>query len=392
MSSDLAYVNPQLLNWARERSGVSYEKLGHSLGVAPQQLRAWEDGDGHPPFAKAIRLAEVLRVPFGFLFLEKPPTLETPVPDLRTLHGEQPREPSVDFIDLLYEVLAKQDWYREYAEEHGAKPLTFVSSFSSRDSPEDVASDIRTTLGLEDDFRRNARTWADHLRLLCEAAESVGVLVMRSGVVGNNTHRPLSVQEFQGFAVTDEIAPLVFVNGQDYKSAQIFTLAHELAHIWIGKSGISKVNESEIVSLPKDGPFIRTVPPETVERLCNAIAAETLVPRAEFLAFWREPATEASIQKLARHFFVSTLVILRRAREFDKISVSQFRALLDKEREKRKETSSGGDYYRNVMARHGHTFTDAVLQDLRQGRTLYRDAAALLDMKVPALEKMVKAQ
>jgi Zn-dependent peptidase ImmA (M78 family)/transcriptional regulator with XRE-family HTH domain len=381
-NTDVAYVTPKLLLWARKRRGLRVDKISHSLGVDEGQIEAWEKGSSHPPFNKALQLANILRVPFGFLFLPEPPPIDIPIPDLRTFEDKEAREPSVDFLELLQEVMAKQEWYRDYALEHGAKELPFVGSFTTRAKVVDVATDIRKTLAMNNGFRSKARDKADYLRLFAGSAEDAGILVMRSGVVGNNTHRPLSCNEFQGFAITDRIAPLVFVNARDYKSAQIFTLAHEIAHIWIGKSGISKADETEI-----------PVPRGNVESFSNAVAAETLVPRGEFLRLWREPVDDRLIQRLSRHFFVSTLVILRRARELDQISVGRFITLLEQERNKllnQPTKAGGGDYYRNVTARHGNKLTEAVLQDVRQGSTGYRDAARLLDMKVPALEKLVE--
>jgi Zn-dependent peptidase ImmA (M78 family)/transcriptional regulator with XRE-family HTH domain len=380
-NTDLAYVTPRLLLWARERRGLRVDNISHSLGVGEEQLAAWEQGSSHPPFNKALQLASILRVPFGYLFLPEPPPIDIPIPDLRTFDDKESREPSVDFLELLQEVMAKQEWYKDYAIEHGAKELPFVASCTTRNKVVDVAADIRTTLAMNNGFRSKARNKADFLRLFAGSAEDAGILVMRSGVVGNNTHRPLSCNEFQGFAITDKIAPLVFVNARDFKSAQIFTLAHEIAHIWIGKSGISKADETEI-----------PVPRENVESFSNAVAAETLVPQAEFLRLWREPADDRLIQRLSRQFFVSTLVILRRARELDLISLQRFIILLEQERnnlQNQPTPAGGGDYYRNVTARHGSKLTEAVVQDVRQGSTGFRDAARLLDMKVPALEKLV---
>lgn len=380
-SADLAYVTPKVLAWAIDRAGANTAKLARSLGVEQEQVDAWAQGESHPPFSKALQLATILRIPFGYLFLSDPPRTEIPLPDLRTLPNEELREPSVDFLELLYEVIAKQNWYRDFLEEQGAKRPTFVSKYTSSDSAIEVAADIRQTLSMSNGVRSNARAWSDYLRLLSGSAEDAGVMVMRSGVVGNNTSRPLSAREFQGFAIIDPVAPLVFINGQDFESAKIFTLLHELAHIWVGKSGISNPDETQVST--------NNTPP--IELFCNSIAAEALVPQAEFLNRWRSPVTSERIQQLAQHFFVSTLVILRRAKELDQINTSQFFTLLEQERKKRtKEKPSGGDYYRNVKARHGSNFTEAVLQDVRQGKTGYRDAARLLDVKVRALEKMVE--
>ena len=391
MIRNFARITPKLLTWARERRGLSYERVGRSVGVSADRIVEWERGNAPPPFGKAISLANALRVPLPYLFLQEPPAIDIPLPDLRKLTDTETREPSVDFLELLYEVIAKQQWYREHLEAQDAKELPFVSRFTTRDSVVGIAENIRETLGLENALRRQASSWSDYLSLLSDHAEGVGVLVMRSGVVGNNTQRPLSVREFQGFAITDRLAPLVFVNGADFKTAQIFTLAHEFAHIWIGKSGISNPDQAEPVSTPKDAPFLRVTPPDELELFCNAIAAETLVPREEFLSLpFLRPL---DLQRLARYFFVSTLVILRRARELGLITSPDFQSLLEAERGRQQEApGTGGDYWRNIPARHSRKLTEAVLQEVRQGTTTFRTAAKLLDLKVPTLERLLETR
>jgi hypothetical protein len=120
-----------------------------------------------------------------------------------------------------------------------AEPLGFVGSFETGADPVALAADMRRQLGIGEDFSRVSKSWSDHVARLSRAADAAGILVFRSGIVGGNTRRPLSVDEFRGFALCDELAPVVFVNAADYKAAQSFTLAHGLAHLWIGKSGVS---------------------------------------------------------------------------------------------------------------------------------------------------------
>jgi Zn-dependent peptidase ImmA (M78 family) len=227
-------------------------------------------------------------------------------------------------------------------------------------------------------LRRSARDWGDFVGKLAHRAEEAGVLVMRSGVVANATRRKLSTREFQGFALTDPFAPVVFVNSDDFKAAQVFTLIHEMAHIWIGKSAISHFD-----------PTIPKKPESPIELFCNHVTVETLVPRQEFERAWRNADLEMVTANLARHFWVSSLVILRRAHELGKITKREFLEHIELERRKyKKQKSSGGSYYRNVITRMGSKFTKAVLADVRQGRLLYRDAAKLLKLKVPTLLKL----
>lgn len=383
-STELAYINPEIVAWAIKRSGKTYPQIENSLKVTQEQIKTWEQGFAYPSFSKAVKLATVLRVPFGYLFLDNPPQIEVPLPDFRKFPADaEPRPPSVDLLDVLFSTLAQQDWYKEYALEHRAQPLPFVSSFTIRSEVVRVAQDIGRKLELPS-IRREATSWNDFLTRFTRSAEAVGIMVMRSGVVGNNTKRPLSVNEFQGFAITDRIAPLVFINTKDFESAKIFTLAHELAHIWTGQSGISIADETQTSTSTSD-----------VESFCNAVAAEALVPSDEFLPLWHSRIDIEYIQKLARRFHVSSLVILRRAKELNRISVPAFIQLLDAARLKmtaKKLGSGGGNYHVNVEARHSSKFSEALIDDVRRGRTMYREAARLLDVSVPTLENYVEGK
>ena len=310
-------------------------------------------GDTRPPFDKAQKIAQVLRIPFGYLFLSKPPDLTAPIPDLRTPDERAPL--SLDFLEVVNDALVKQDWYRDYLLEFKSPRLKFVGSFTVKDNPEVIAVDVRRTLGMNLELRRSAKDWADYLGKLCSRSEEVGILVMRSGVVGNSTRRRLSSREFQGFALSDSLSPVVFVNSEDLKAAQVFTLLHELAHIWIGSSAISHFD-----------PTVPKRPESPTELFCNQIAVESLVPAREFVDTWTGSDIEGLTARLSRHFWVSSLVILRRAFELEKITRPEFFKFVESERKKyNKQRASGGNYYRNVVSRMSPQFTKAVLTETR---------------------------
>jgi Zn-dependent peptidase ImmA (M78 family) len=373
--ANVAYINPQILSWARLRSGKSRLELETALKASADEYGAWERGEINPPFDKAQKIAQALSIPFGYLFLSQPPEVTPPLPDLRTLDDQQPL--SLNFLEVVNDALVKQDWYRDYLREIKESKLQFVGRFTSKDAPAEVAKDIRRVLGVNSALRRAAKGWGDYVAKLAHRSEEAGILIMRSGVVGNSTRRKLSLHEFQGFAVTDPYAPVVFVNSDDFKAAQVFTLVHELAHIWIGTSAISHLD-----------PTMRKNPETPVELYCNSVAVETLVPQVEFEAAWQDKDIETVADRLSRRFWVSTLVILRRAYELDKITRTEFFEHLEIQRRKtKKQRSTGGNYYRNVVSRMGSKFSKAVLAEMRGGNLLYRDAARLLKLKVPTLLK-----
>ncbi|MEO5374548.1 MAG: XRE family transcriptional regulator [Alphaproteobacteria bacterium] len=365
-----ALVTPEILKWARMRAGLPLDELAKKVGSSSDVVAAWEAGESRPTFRQAEKFAQATYVPFGYLFLSKPPKEDVSIPDLRTTAGTRPLEVlDVNFMDALRDVQFKLDWYRDYRIDHGHGKLPFVGRFDRSAKPAEVAEDMRRTLGVGPSEREQAHTWEDYFRLLIARAEAVGIWVMRNSVVGN-TKRPLSVDVFRGFAISDPIVPVIFVNSRDAKAAQVFTFAHELAHVWLGESGIS---DSFRTSRLK------------IERLCNAAAAEFLVPEAEFKKTWdRDSGIEENVGDLSKRFRVSRIVIAIRARDLGLIRQSEFDAFFDAERQRwsqeRADPKSGGNSYRTAKVRNGGGFLTAVLASAMSGDLLLRNAGALLSM------------
>lgn len=262
-----ALVTPRLLTWSRLRAGLSEFDVADKIPVKPEKVFEWEVGDSQPTFKQAQKWALLSHIPFGFLFLKEPPSDELPLPDLRTLGGAAPARPSPELVDAVKDVLWKHGWYLDYLKEHEFGPLPFVGRFTSQSPVKEVVADMRKTLHVAENAARP--THEEFLRTLIAAAESVGILVMRSGIVGTNTHRKLDVGEFRGFAISNPLAPVVFINSADAPAARLFTLIHELAHVWINSSGISSVSVNAN---------------RREEIFCNAVAGEFLAPEAAFRA------------------------------------------------------------------------------------------------------------
>lgn len=365
-------VRPELLRWARDRSRIAPERLEKRF----PHLRAWERQEGRPTLRQLEGFAKATRTPIGFLFLTAPPEQPLPIPDFRTIADQPIARPSPDLLDTLYLCQERQAWYREYALAEGEAPLPFVGSGSASEDVETAASRIRRILRLDMEERRNLKSGTDALGLFVERATDAGVLVMASGIVGSNTRRKLDVAEFRGFALVDEIAPLVFLNGADAKAGQMFTLAHELAHIWLGESALSD----------GDG---RTVPEHHVEGYCNRVAAEVLAPlaivRSEFNP--EAPLTDEA-SRLARHFKVSSLVALRRLRDLGALDAETYWDAYDRELDRlrslegrRQSASSGGNFYRTTSARVSPRFARAVIVATLEGRSPFTDAFRLLGFR-----------
>ena len=228
---------------------------------------------------------------------------------------------------------------------------------------------MRETLDFDVRSRRTCPTWADALRLFIRRADDSGILVMVSGVVGSNNNRRLDPGEFRGFALSDLLAPLVFVNGSDAKAAQMFTLAHELAHVWLGTDALSNMQATPATGFRRE------------EVWCNAVAAEFLVPSTELHSELRssEPTPE-TVQRLTRAFKVSALVVLRRLLDTGWLERAAFDILWAREIERIRDEvgSRGGNFYNNTFARVSRRFARALVASTMEGRTLYRDAFRML--------------
>lgn len=282
---------------------------------------------------------------------------------------------SADLLDVVYTCQSRQAWYRDEALVNGEPPLHFVGSLNLATPPAEAADHLRQQLGFSVQARRDCPTWTEALRLFISQAEQAGVMVMVSGVVMNNNNRQLDPQEFRGFALADPLAPLVFINGADSKAAQMFTLAHELAHLWLGQSALSDVQAAE-------------APVHAVETWCNQVAAELLVPQAEFrAALQADEPLEVALQRLARHFKVSTLVLLRRMLDVGWLDRAAFwRAYRDEEARLQTlaaRNAGGGDFYRTTVSRVSRRFAQTLVASTLEGRTLYRDAFRMLGISKP---------
>lgn len=359
-------VSPDMLRWARDRAQMDVLALTARF----PKLEAWEAGEVLPTLKQLENYARATHAPIGYFFLPAPPVEPVPIPDFRTMADRAVVHPSPDLLDTVYTCQERQAWYRDFSLIDGQPPLSFVGALNANMAPVQAAEQIRQTLGFDVDARRNCRTWTEALRLFIEQAESLGVMVMVSGVVLNNNYRHLDPQEFRGFALADDRAPLVFINGADSKAAQMFTLAHELAHLWLGQSALSDVSAGETSD-------------NAIETWCNQVAAELLVPMDVFLnELVADEPVHDTLSRLARRFKVSTLVVLRRLADAGRLDRNAFfRAYRDELAHLRNIAatgSGGGDFYRTTASRVSKRFARALVESTLEGRTLYRDAFRML--------------
>lgn len=367
-------IKPDLVQWARERAGLAVGALASRF----PKLEAWERGEAQPTMKQLEAFASATHVPIGYLFLPEPPEERLPIPDFRTVPDATLRAPSPDLLDTIYAMQLRQSWLRETLLDEEADPLEFVASARLWDAPEAVGREMRRIIGIDDGWAAAVRTWQDAVSRLRHAVEDLGIMAVINGVVGNNTHRKLDVQEFRGFALCDRHAPLIFVNGADSKSAQMFTLAHELAHVWLGSEGVSGFD-----NLFPGG--------SRIEDFCDKAAAEFLVPERELRACWSDARrAERPFDDLARRFKVSPIVAGRRAMDLRLVDREDFftfyRAYIAAER-RRSKGSGGGDFYNNQASRVGELFSRHVIRAAIEGRVGFKEAYDLTGLRGGAFQE-----
>lgn len=359
----LTDINPNILEWA-----INYSAQGIEVRAKFPKLNSWLKSEDFPTVRQLEKFAKITRVPFGYFFLDKEPEIKLSIPFFRTIKEDRPTSFSPELIDTVKIVEQRKVWLRDFLIQSGADKLAFVGSEKNNSNYKDIVKKIRTELGIDELWASKQSNWEDSLNYLIEKAESVGINVIRNGVVGNNTHRKLNYKEFRGFALVDDYAPFLFINGKDFKSAQMFTLAHELAHIWIGSSAVFDLRQM----LPAEN---------KTEILCNKVAAEFLVPEKQILDNWDTfKKTDDYFQAIAQYFKVSKIVAGRRLLDLNLISKNDFFEFYNEyiaNIPKGKKGKDGGNYYNTQPLRIGKRFANIVITAAKRGTLLYRDAYRL---------------
>lgn len=360
-------VAPAVLAWALDVTGADQEKLRDRFKIAD-----WVEAKAQPTLKQLQDFAKATGIPFGYLLLQKPPDWRLPIPDFREGY-DGPPSPSADLMAVLGQSQRRQEWYREYVLGLGAERLGFVGSAATMTTLE-AAARIRAQLDFEVADRRGRG--AETRKTLLRNFEELGGLTVATSMVDNNTHRLLDAKEFRGFSLVDDFAPLVFVNTNQTLNGQIFTLAHEYAHVWRGISGIGNASA-------------RDQGHSEIERWCNAVASEVLVPREDLVSRHARvaalPLTDA-LEALAREFRCGTLVILQALHRTGARPIEDFGVAYERELKRLQvlggpQGKGGGDYYLTLPYRAGERFSRALIADTLEGKTPISEAMRLMAMK-----------
>lgn len=380
MSSIDYHVSTTMLDWIADTQGTDRQGLAELIAptIKPDSKKLQKFLDGVINQSQADKLIKLANIPFGFLFLNQPPPINfaKPIlPDFRTVQDSDPL--SADFYAVLNDIQGKVDWYRDYLKQEDMLPenLSFVGKFNLHDKAEKIATDIAQTIGY-DIVQRNELNKDKYFSYIAELLEKIGILVFKSGIVNGNTHRKLNVREFRGFAIADKQIPVIFINGADAASAQLFTLLHEVAHIWLGESGVSN-------------PDPRT--DNATEKLCNQVASEFLVPKEEFLQQWQpEKDVQENLAVLAKYFRVSTYVIAIKAIQNKLIEYKIWQEIRQNDLAVVKKEGGGGSYYNNLPIQNSKMFTQTIVQAAMSQKILLRDGAKLLNARPATIVELHK--
>ena len=367
MPRETIEVAPATKAWLLQQ--IKIDQLNPKLW---QQVEQWRLGEKALTFHQLENLSKASRIPLGYFFLQNPPREELPLLEYRTVDSLELQRPSRELIDTVQNMEDIQAWMRDYLKDAGFSPLTFVGSQRQTLELKAVVAAMLEELGLSHQWYREGKCPEDLIKLLRRKAEYAGILVMSSGIVGANTHRQLSVDEFRAFTLLDNYAPLIFLNTADSANGRLFSLVHEMAHIWVGVNSL--FNDSS-------GTASDASP---LEQRCNAIAGEFLVPDKDFVSIWNKQSVPNSlletVSKIADYFHCGQLVIARKALDHGFILNTQYgmlaRAAIDRFQDKQRD-KNGGDFYRSMGTRLDHRFFNALVNSVQEGRTSDTEALRL---------------
>lgn len=369
------------MKWAREKARYDIATAARKIGRPASEIEAWENGSLRPTLAQARKVAEVYRRSLAVLYLPEPPTDFDTLRDFRRLPRGVPREYSPELALLVRQLHVRQEWLREFLRYQGAGELPFVGSASPDAPVEETATSIREQLGVSTEEQTRCRGRGDALRLWIDRTEDGGIAVCRQGTI--------ECEEARGLVLADAHAPFVYLNSSDALAGQLFTLLHELAHLWLGCPGISNLERLERRPRTQE---------DRIEAFCNRLASHVLL---EDQPFWKQWESAACAQPLrervegaSRAFKVGEEVVARRLMDRSAITRQQYRQLRSsyaarwQEHARRRRGKSGGDYYHSTIARNSRHFTCAVIEASSSGAVTILDASALLRVKANHLPKL----
>lgn len=349
-------VRPEVLHWAVEYSQKGADVFRKKF----PRFDRWLSQTAQPTIKQLEELARFAHVPFGYLLLDHAPRVNIEaIDDFRTKrnHPVRAHAYSPELRDTILAIRARQDWLRDYKKQQDYAPVSLVECLDRHVGDANFVQTMREMLDIKEDWRAHIHSKDEAFRYVLEKVEAAGVVVFVSGVVEHSTSRKLNVNEFRGFALADPYAPAIFINGADAPAGRLFTLVHELVHIFLGQDSLD------------DG----------TEVFCNRIAGRFLVPETPFNEQWNDHAGD--FDALETYFKVSKLVLYRAALNYGKITPAEYRRLTEEYDETvAKRRGAGGNFYNTLPYRMGRSFSRYVFESVREGTTPYTEAYRLLGL------------
>ena len=373
-------IAPEILDWIFRNVTETAENQ-----KAYFYLEKWRKGEKTPTFNKVEEVSRTLHVPFGYFFLRQPPKEDYSFLQYRTIQKDAYAKPSRELIDTIHDMVSIQDWMHEYVKRTDAQPIQIVGSGKGDSTVEALATRIRSDLDIESNWYETTVDADSSFKYLREKGEAVGIIIMMNGIVGNSTKRSLKIEEFRAFTLVDDYAPLIFINATDTKNGRLFSLVHEMVHVWLGQNSV--YNNTSIYLDAQS----------FTETKCNAVAAEILVPKRAFTSMWINTTIQkktTEICRLARYFKCSTVVIARRALEQNYITKVIYDEVVAEAIEKSctvKAKSPGGDYYATLATRIDTRLLFALANSISNGTTLYTEAYKLTKTSRVTFSKLLES-
>lgn len=377
MPKVLVDINGEMIDWALAKTDVPIEKLKQ---VFPKMFE-WKKQTIQPTFAQLSEFSRKTAIPIGYFFLKSPPEEKIPLLEFRTVESLEMGKASRELVDTIYAMNRRQDWMREHLVRNGYRGNPIVASLRGAKNSLEIANRIRKDLGLPIDFMTTVGNATAVFKLLRIALEKKVILVMKNGIVGTNTSRTLDIKEFRAFVLIDEIAPLIFINGTDTANGQLFSLAHEIAHLWLGEENLFNLSDSYQAGNIRE-----------IEQICNAVAAELLVPQALFEK--QRVDTVEAIEEVAKFFRVSPIVIARRALDSQLIVQKTYENIVEQVMmqfdKSKKKPNDGGNFYVTINSKISPPFTNSIITSVQTGETSYTEAYRLLNLTKKTYDNYVE--
>jgi len=359
-------IAPEVIDWVIH----SATDVSNDVDVLDKLIK-WQNGIKKPTFSQIESVSKKTRIPLGYFLLQSPPVEDFPILQYRTIDSITTQNPSRNLVDTINDMESTQEWMRDYLIDYGYGQLSFVGSCKNENDKKNIVENILNMLGLAVNWHEKVKNKDEAFKFFRKRFENAGILVMMSGIVGGNTRRKLDIEEFRAFTLYDEYAPLIFINANDSPSAKLFSLLHEGAHLWLGINNLYNDRYGNAANV------------SSIEVLCNAVAAEILVPSEKFRAEWgnlKNKPLSSKVQQLSNTFKCGAIVIARKALDYRYISKSDYKTIVDETIQRyneMREKASGGDYYITNASRIDNRFLIALDSSTKEGKTQYTDAYRL---------------